>query len=47
MDLLLEAACEWRYLHLEAFVGPKRQISMYNQFFHFIARGGQTMKIKE
>jgi hypothetical protein len=56
MDLLWETACEWWRLRLEAFIelrsyeeafGPKRQISVYSQFFHFFAAVGRRRKIKE
>jgi hypothetical protein len=56
MDLLLETACEWWCLRLEAFIeprsyreafGPKRQISMYSQFFYFFTAVGRRRKIKE
>lgn len=55
MDLLLETACEWWCLRLEAFIGlrsygeafgPERQISMYNQFFHFVTAVGRRRKSK-
>jgi hypothetical protein len=50
MDLLLETACEWWCLCVEAFIelrsygeafGPKRQISTHSQFFHFFTVVGR------